>query len=131
MVLPQKEWVFENPPSHETNACTSSEVFESLQFKTTQLGQSCLALLQGCTRQYKFSKIVQKQPSMQLNTQRLEIMFLRCSQNTSFTEQLQALSKGKPLGHKDTLHPLGTFLDDDGLILATGRLTEAPPSWAT
>ena len=32
-ILPQNKWVFENPPSHETNICTSSEVFESLQSK--------------------------------------------------------------------------------------------------
>ena len=56
---------------------------------------------------------------------------LSCSQKSSFTEQLEALLKGKPLGHKDKLLPLGPFLDDDGLIRATGRLTEAPLPWAT
>ena len=55
----------------------------------------------------------------------------RCSQKSSFTEQLEALLKGKPLGHKDKLLPLGPFLDDNGLIRATGRLTEAPLPWAT
>ena len=55
----------------------------------------------------------------------------RWSQKSSFTEQLEALLKGKPLGHKDKLLPLGLFLDDNGLIRATGRLTEAPLPWTT
>ena len=93
-------------------------------------GQNCLALLRGRTRQYKFSKIVQKQLSMRLIMQRLEI-FCRCSQKSSFTEQLEALLKGKPLGYRDKLLPLGPFLDDDGWIRATGLLTEAPLLWAT
>ena len=55
----------------------------------------------------------------------------RCSQKSSFTEQLGALLKGKPIGYKDKLLRLGHFLDDDGLIRATGLLTEAPLLWAT
>ena len=131
LLLPQKEWVIENSPSHETNVCSSSEVFESLDFKNYSTWSKLLGVV---ARLYQKVQIFKDRAKTAINVAhyaKARKYLFRCSQKSSFTEQLEALIKGKPLGHKDKLLPLGPFLDDNGLIRATGRLTEAPLPWAT
>ena len=131
LLLPQKEWVFENSPSHGTNVCSSSEVLESLYFKNYS---TWLKLLGVVARLYQAIQIFKDRAKTAIDAAhyaKARNYLFRCSQESSFTEQLEALIEGKPLGHKDKLLSLGPFLDDNGLIRATGRLTEAPLPWAT
>ena len=131
LLLPQKEWVFGNFPSHETNVCSSFEVLESLDFGNYSTWTKLVGVV---ARLYQAIQIFKDRAKTAINAAhyaKARNYLLRCSQKSPFTEQLDALLKGKPLGHKDKLLPLGPFLDDNGLIRATGRLTEAPLPWAT
>ena len=122
LLLPQKEWVFENPPSQETNVCIASEVFICLQFEN----YSSWTMLQGCSRLFHVFKDRAKTDMKAEHFATARNDLSRCSKTSPFAENLAALLKGKPLGHKDKLLLLGPFPDDEGLIRAIGRLTEKP-----
>ena len=127
LLLPQKVWVFENPPSQETNNSTLSEVFVSFLLRTYSTWTKLLGVV---AKLYQEIRNFKDRAKTAINAAQRKYLF-RCSQKSLFPEQLEALSKRKTLGHKDKVLALRPFLNDDGLIRAFGGLTEAPSPWAT
>ena len=131
LLKPQNDWFAAFPSAQKTNACISSDVSDCVQFENFSSWNRLLGVV---ARLYQAIQRFKDRSNTELNAHHFEkarnYLFL-CSQKSSFAEQLDALSKHKPLSSRDKLLPLAPFLDENGLLRATGRLTEAPIPWST
>ena len=97
LLLFQQEWVFQIPPSHETNFSKLSEDFDSFQFK---MYSTWTRLLGVVARLYKAIQIIKDRAKTAISAAhyaKARSYLFRCSQTSSFTEQLEALQNVKLL----------------------------------